>query len=488
MTDVLSGRAPAPEQPSPPPSPRAPRPLSVRALHLAGKWWFAICTITLIVASDYKTRVRDPKSTLGGGIDPTVLLELALYGLVGLYLVLRKMQPPRLGHIKRVQPHIYLACAFVGLMVLSVVYTAYPQYALVRACQMCVLLGLMLVVVRIGTRADMHRFAHAYIVLIFFSVLYGVAVKSPPVNRLQVGRFTWLAIHPTTSGVLAGIAVIVAVSYLAQGKRPRPGPVWPRFVYIGILAVVLGGVLASQTRGAVAGAVLGSIVVLISLRGGRALVELQVVLVVVIMGIALAFGNTIVSYFERGEQAAQLTSLNSRTNLWETAADAIEARPMFGYGVTSSRGIFYDELGLGGGHNAVVNVFVELGLVGIIVWFGLVISLVYGIAKLPYHQYPKLRGGRALLLGVITFLMVDGIFFDGPGSVCNVASTWFFCCIAWLGVLRNSITQPQAGEGAGPREIDYAPKTAIPAASKDPLSVEEALRIARLRRYLDDKS
>ena len=75
-------------------------------------------------------RVRDPKATLSGGIDPSVLLELALYGIVGLYLVLTHARPPRIG---RTQPHLFLACAFVGLMVLSVGYTAYPQYTLVRA-------------------------------------------------------------------------------------------------------------------------------------------------------------------------------------------------------------------------------------------------------------------------------------------------------------------------------------------------------------------
>ncbi|MGZ6975497.1 MAG: O-antigen ligase family protein [Acidimicrobiia bacterium] len=447
-----------------------------------GPWWFAICVLTLIIASDYKLRVRDPRDALSGSIDPLIVLELGLYGLVGLYLAMNFAgHPPRL---RRTQPHLYLACLFIGLMVLSVAYTAYPQYALVRATQMCILLALVLVSAKHATRADMHRFAHGFIVLVCLSVVYGVVRPSPPVNSLQVGRFTWFAIHPTVSGVLAGLATLLVVGYLVAGKEPRPGPVWPRWFYAGALLLAGGAVLASETRGAVAGTALGIVVVLVSMRGGRALVELQVIGAVLLLGVGLAFGNQIVAYFQRGENSQQLASLNTRTNLWQTAADAIEKKPMFGYGVTSARGIFFNETGLGGGHNAVVNVFVELGLVGLIVWSALVITLVYGIRRLPMQRYPQLRFDRALLLGVITLLMVDGIFFDGPGSTANVASTWFFVCIAWLAVARRSITSDDSRTPETPEIEPPIDQVGRPTHEPEsaPLSIDEALQTAKIGR------
>jgi len=454
MTGVMTGVTAPVQQPAPP---ARPSPASGSAVKRAlGEWWFAICALTLIVASDYKIRVRPPQAALGGSVDPLILIELGLYALVGLYLATQRAHVPRLG---RTQPHLYLACLFVGLMVLSVVYTAYPQYAMVRAVQMCILLSLVLVAARTATRADMHRFAHGFIVLVSVSVVYGIVKPSPPVNNLQVGRFTWLAIHPTVSGVLAGLATLLVVAYLAGSRRPRPGPFWPTWYYVGALVLVGGATLASQTRGAVAGTMLGIVVVLIALRGGRAVLELQVVLVVVVVGVGLAFGGQVVSYFERGENSQQLASLNTRTDLWETAKDAIEKKPMFGYGVTSSRGIFFNQTGLGGGHNAVVNVFVELGAVGLVIWVALLFALVIGIRRLPMRQFPQLRFDRALLLGVLTFLMVDGIFFDGPGSTANVASTWFFVCIAWLAVARRSIA-PR--DGAPPETPELVPPVAAP--------------------------
>jgi len=432
------------------------------------RWWFAICALTLIIASDYKLRTRDPRAALSGAVDPLILLELFLYGLVGLYLVLYRARPPR---VRRTQPHLYLACLFVGLMVLSVFYTAYPQYALVRAVQMCVLLGLTLAAARDATRDDMHRFAHAYIALVSVSVVYGILVKSPPVTPQQVGRFTWLAIHPTVSGVLAGLATMLVVGYLVAGRKPRPGPMWSRSYYWIALLLVGGGTLASQTRGAVVGTVLGILVILLCMRGGRALLEMVAILLVVFLGIGLAFSSQVVTYFERGEDAQQLQSLNTRTNLWETAQDAVEKRPLFGYGVTSARGIFYNATGLGGGHNAIVNVFVELGLVGFITWSALVLTLFVGIRRLPYRRRPTLRFDRALLLAILLFLMVDGIFFEGPGSVANVASTWFFACIAWLAVARRS---------AGEEPSDPARAGALTTAPSRRLNADEVLQLARV--------
>jgi O-antigen ligase len=456
---------PAAPEGQPPPRPRQPG-------DILGQWWFAACTITLIVASDYKLRTRSPRDTLGGSVDSLIILELALYAIVGVYLIFNHARPPR---VARTQAHLYLASMFVGLMVLSVLYTAYPEYALVRASQMCVLLGLTLVAARKATRADMHRFVHAYIVLICISVVYGVARPSPPVTNLQAGRFSWFAIHPTVSGVLAGLATLAVISYLAAGKNHPPGPHWRRPLYWGALALCGGGTLASQTRGAVVGTLVGSVIVLVALRGGKALIELQAILLVVFLGIGLAFGGQVVKYFERGEKAEQLSSLNSRTNLWETAADAIEKKPMFGYGVTSSRGIFYDALGLGGGHNAIVNVFVELGLVGFIIWASLVFALVVGVRRLPIRSFPQIRFDRALLLGVITFLMIDGIFFEGPGSVTNVASTWFFVCIAWLAVCRRTVVEDARAAIPPPP----------PVVSTRELSVDELLQ---LRRIVEKKS
>ena len=42
----------------------------------------------------------------------------------------------------------------------------------------------------------------------------------------------------------------------------------------------------------------------------------------------------------------------------------------------------------------------------------------------------------------MTFLLVDSVFYEGIGSVANVASTWLFMCIGWYVVARRDGRRP----------------------------------------------
>ncbi len=406
-----------------------------RALHVVDDWWVAAAGIAFIIGSDYKFRTRPPGLAQGGGIDSSVMFELALYALVGGYLFLARFRIPR---ARRVPLPLYLLGCFVAFSVLSVAWTPYPQYALVRCLEACILFAVVVVACMDGTRAHFHRFAHAYLVLIALSIAYGFVVPSTPINNIQVGRFTWLAIHPTVSGAMMGLACVVATGYVISGRKERPGPHWPPALYVVVLLVVAGGGIAAQTRGALLGGVAGSFVVILSSRRGRAFIETALICIVLVAGVAIVGSSKIETYFQRGEDASELTTLNNRTELWDLAAEAIRKHPVFGNGITSSRGIFFSEIGLGGGHNAAINVLVELGFLGFGIWVAIVVSLVLGVRRLTRAGPRSVALDRSLLLGVITFLVVDGIFFEGAGALANVASTWFFLSVGWYVVARKA--------------------------------------------------
>ncbi|MEJ5912811.1 O-antigen ligase family protein [Pseudokineococcus sp. 1T1Z-3] len=412
------------------------------------RWWVATCGVALVLASDYDWRTRPPGEATGGALDLAVLVEIAVYGAVGAYLVLVHADPPR---IVRLPLQLGLLLGYAGLVVLSVSYTPYVLYAGVRAVQMLVLVGLGLALATRASTAHAHRFAHAFLVLVALSTVYGVLVPSPPANRLQEGRFTWLAIHPTVSGVLSGLAVVVAVAYLSAGRRPRGGPQWPIPVYALLLLVVGGALLGTQTRGAVLGALAAGVVVTVSLQTGRALVDWLLAAVVLGSGLLLAGSAVAADYLARGEDASQLATLNSRTMLWEVALAAVREQPLWGYGTTASRMIFYEETGLGGGHNAVVNVLVELGVVGLLVWAALVVVLVLRVRALPRAAGRGLSVDRSVVLGVVAFLMVDGVVYEGAGAVANVAITWLVLCVGWsVAAEREARTGTPAAAGDRP--------------------------------------
>lgn len=412
---------------------RSQSTVSSRFLGLVDDWWLAVAGIAFIVGSDFKYRVRPPGQALGGGIDAAIMVELLLYGLIAGYLLLDRFRVPR---VRRVPAPLYLAACFVGLAVLSLLYTPYLQYGVVRCVQATILLAVVVIGAMDGDRSHFHRFAHLYLLLIAAGVMYGVLRPSAPINRIQEGRFTWLAVHPTVAGAMMCLAAVVAVGYVVGGRTDRPGPRWPMPVYLILLAVVAGGGLAAQTRGAILGGACGVAVVLVSSRRGRAVIEIGLVGLVLVAGVALMASDKVTSYFERGESVTKLSTLNNRTELWNVALEAVEKQPLFGNGITASRGIFFEQTGLGGGHNAAINVLVELGAVGFLVWAALVISLILGVRRLPRDGPGNLGLDRAMLLGVITFLLVDSVFYEGAGAVANVASTWLFMCIGWYVVSR----------------------------------------------------
>ena len=49
------------------------------------------------------------------------------------------------------------------------------------------------------------------------------------------------------------------------------------------------------------------------------------------------------------------------------------------------------------------------------------------------------RWDRALILGVMAFLLIDSIFTEGPAAPANSANTWLLILVAWVDVLRSDV-------------------------------------------------
>jgi exopolysaccharide production protein ExoQ len=392
------------------------------------RWALPVGLLLLIVASDYKFRRRAPGAAVSGAVDAAIATEMLLYAVVVGMLAMRRSGPPKL---RRLPLPAFSALMYVGFMTATALYAVYPTYAMVRSIQMFILTALILEMAASGDRALFHRFAHLYMTLIMLSVVYGVVRPSPPSSEIQEGRFTWLAIHPTVSGVLTGTAAVIALAYCIWGARPRPGPRWPHAGYLVSLTMLTVAVLSVHTRGAVVGASAGAFVLMLfAVRGKARLAALSVLALIVVMTLAFAWG-AVVDYFVRDEPTTQLTNLNSRTDYWAVALDAVAQQPVFGYGVAAARGLFVEQTGLGGGHNAVVNVLVDLGAVGIVLWSSMVLATIVAAVRARRRMPDDALIDRAIVLGIVAFLLLDGIFYEGAGGVANVGATWMFTCIGW---------------------------------------------------------
>ncbi|WP_431901288.1 O-antigen ligase family protein [Nonomuraea sp. bgisy101] len=394
--------------------------------------------IGLILASEYKLRSRGIGEAIGGGVDTQILLEIGIYGLVALYLY-RKfgIRPPR----RVTSVLLVLAWVFALYVAMSVLWTPYPQFAAVRAAQLLVTASVCQVVASRATREDMHRLAHVFIGLVVVSVGIGVAMPLPRTPNTQ-DRFNWLYVHPVTAGIFLGIALLLAFAFLLPGGPPR---LWRKSFYVVALVVTGGALVATGTRGAAAGCVVGLAVLLLCSRGPRGRAELLLFALPLGALAALAFSEEIIGFATRGESAEQLESLNSRTDLWTLALDATMKQPIFGNGASSARGLFLEQIGLGGGHNAFVNVIVEGGAVGLVAFS--LLCFVTMTFQLSLTRIKEVRAEAALLLSLMAFLLVDAMTADMMAASANVASIWLFLIVAWTCVVSGKPVQRHKRHG-----------------------------------------
>ncbi len=437
---------------------RRPRPTVVRGLPEAadrrrpraapGARVLWVLPLVLIVATEYKFRRRSIDDALAGSIDPMIALELGVYGLVAVWMVWR-LAPAK----PRLTPLMIVMWGYVLTTASSALYSAFPLLGLARAVQLVIIAGVVHVVAADGTLATIERLLHGWIVLITLSIGAGL-VYVAPTTLAQIGRFTWLYVHSVSAGSMLAISVPVLFGLWLSAGRQRLA--WPRSAYAVLFAVHFVALLATRTRGSIGGAAV-AVALMAWLWSGQRM-KPQLVLATLIAGAAtvLAFGGPVLNFVTRGESADQIGTFNRRTEIWTLAWDSFLSHPLHGLGFTSAKGVFFDQTGLGGAHNALINVMIDAGLVGLCWWLLVLGMTVTAIRRLrPYDRRVDIAGAtgtirsdRLVLIGIVTASLFNSITTEGLGAGVNVSAIWWFLVMAWVVILDRAVRRtppPVAG-------------------------------------------
>ena len=432
----------------PPPPPTRPHPVRRRTTSPAPRrqrrgtvdWsrellWIA--PTVAIVAIEFKLRRRSIDDALSASIDLMIALELATLALIGTWSLWR-LVPSK----PRIEPLMMLMWGYILTTAASALYSAFPMLALARAVELVIIGTVIQLISSQGTFQTITRLLHAWVALMTLSILAGLAYVAPTTGP-QVGRFTWLAVHSVSAGSMLAISVpIVFGLWLAAGRRRLP---WPRWVYGGLLVMQIVFLLLTRTRGSIGGALVALAVMAWLSSGRKARPELILSSLIAGGAFSLVSGRQILAFLTRGETVDQIGTFNRRTEIWSLAWESFLQRPFFGLGFNSAKGVFFDETGLGGAHNSVINVMIDVGLAGLIWWTVLIVSALVLLGRLrrSERRSPTLlpgatgtaRSDHLILIGVFIALLINSITTEGLGAGVNVMAIWLFLSAAWLTIL-----------------------------------------------------
>jgi O-antigen ligase len=412
-----------------------------RRFHPRRALW--LLPLIAIVATEYKIRRRDINEALGGSIDRAILVELALYGGLGLWAVWR-LAPTR----PRLTPLLVAMWGYVLTTATSSLYSTFPLLGLARGVQLVIVAAVVHALATDGLIGHISRLVHAWIVLITVSIGVGLVYVAPTTGP-QVGRFTWLYVHSVSAGSMLTLSVTMLFGlWLSAGRRDNPiATAWPRWAYGALLMLHIVFLLATRTRGSIGGGFVALAVMAWVWSGQRAKPQLVLGSFVAGGAFLLAFGGPVLSFLTRGESAEKIGTFNRRTEIWTLAWDSFVSHPLQGLGFTSAKGVFFDETGLGGAHNALINVMIDTGLVGLTWWIALLVSVGVAINRIgrgAQHSDVSIgasgsgRSDRLILIGMLVASLINGITTEGLGAGVNVSAIWLYLMVAWLCVLHRT--------------------------------------------------
>lgn len=384
--------------------------------------WPVWTMVLLVFAGDFELRRRASTDAISGSVDLAILGELLVYLAIGGWLFLTVARPPRWRPFPSPLTAMW---ALVLVLATSALWAPSPTLGLARGSQLIVTAGLVTAIARRAGPQTWHRVAHGFVLLITLGVALGLVYRRPPEQQLT-GRFMWLYGHPVVSGSLLVLSALFLLAWILDRNLPRflPTPAYPVLFVVHFVAL-----LATETRGSVLAFVVGA-AVLVWLWASRSRRADLLLLTLVGLPAVIAVGWPALKAFAlRGETASQLRGLNSRADLWSEAARVVAERPIQGQGYFASRQIFLESIGLGGAHNAFIEIAVSAGLVGLVCFAAMTLGTVRQLSAAGRHP------DRPLIGGAFAALLVNGFtaqYFAQAGTGANVV---FLMLVAWAASL-----------------------------------------------------
>lgn len=406
-------------------------PVSVRAIVRGARsivryitWWqviFVLCFLSGVV-----WRVRTLQDINSEPLDMFALLRIALQATVTLVLLMRLFD----RRTDWVRPLFTGVIGIVALYpILSLVSTTWsvkPGWTLYKSVEYLVDLSTMAaIVISIKSIEDYERLtniAWTLLGLLLSSAWIGAlidptdALKLSKIEGPLTGRLNGICpqIDANSVGEWSAMLAVVALGRILYDPEKRFGGRWYKVLFIASIVTLI----YSQTRGAIAGFAVATLVLLwlsrrIGLGIGIVLAGLPVFGALLISTNA---GHTLFDFITRGQSIQSIQDVSGRMDWWHYAVFKFWQRPLTGYGGYAG-GRFVVLAGIGRYDtgdllSSWVQPLIDLGLIGFVTLVSAIMYLWYTLiscVRTPFTP-PTLRRMLVEVICIMTIVQIRSFF------------------------------------------------------------------------------
>ncbi len=142
----------------------------------------------------------------------------------------------------------------------------------------------------------------------------------------------------------------------------------------------------------------------------------------------------------RGQTTEQITSLSQRTELMAIAGDLFAERPLFGHGYIMAGPIFTTYFPWAGdGHNVLVEIGVDMGIAGLVVFLTLLaVSVVAFVRAWRSRRSSALRSVAPEIAAMFVLIILMGVISPGIGGHVGYEAVGFLLFVTFADAYRSS--------------------------------------------------
>jgi O-antigen ligase len=344
---------------------------------------FSFASFRLREASDLWT---------SGGFDQQVKFQVVSWLFLGvLALLLLITKKADLGLLRRGPLLFY--CGFVLMAIISALYSLSPILTLFRSLQLAIA-----VVLVISTRQrlyDLYFYITVFVILNWVAFLAGFLHVGDPTTEWRLGSVFG---SPT---ILGTVSAVGAVGVFSHAQEKTISKLWWPVLIVLALTTFLSG-----SRSAMAGLILGSLIVLALRR--RVLIILAISSLVTFSLFFDEVRSGLWHYYNRGQSAIQVRSMSGRDIIYQSAVKRMDSSLIGGEGFMSARKKLLVDTETQvetHAHNIYLDAYLNLGLIGCFFVTAVIWSTVRLVVKILSPQRSQPQTFRTDRVGLLSMLV-----------------------------------------------------------------------------------